>query len=257
MSKSFFSDKHFQRWLFLFAGGAFGLSLLKNLFLEQHPGILFYMLELLSFVFFLLAFYLSDRNHQVLHGRLNETHLQKEREVLQLKEKIDELKSTVDRYEAIQNEATRFASYQDKIVKKLLDSKKVRGDKHHFLFLLSELFHGMAAVLYKKEELKDLFVVEESYGLPEDYSPVPFHAGEGLHGQSVVDGKAIQIEELPEDYVEVNSGLGKSGQYFLYMLPVIKENNCYALIEIMTFRETEVQRLWPGIMEQLVDHGIL
>lgn len=236
---------------------AFGLSLLKNVFLEKHPGISFYMLELFSFVFFLLAFYLSDRNHQSSNRRLQKIQLQNEQKVMGLKEKIEDLKSTINRYEEIQNETTRFASYQDRIVRKLLASNKAKEDKHHLLFLLAELFHGMAAVLYKKEEPKGLFVVEETYGLPDDFSPGSFQEGEGLHGQAAVEGKATQIEELPEEYIEVNSGLGKSGQYFLYMLPVIKGNECYALIEIMTFRETEVQRLWPGVMEQLVKHGIL
>ncbi len=257
MSKFLFSDKHFQKWLFLIAGGAFGLSLLKNVFLDQHPGIFFYMLELLAFVFFLLAFFICDKNHQLANKRMKEAQLQKEQEVLGLKEKIEDLKATINRYEEIQNEATRFASYQDKIVRKLLDNRKAKENKHHLLFLLAELFHGMAAVFYKKEEPKELFVVEESYGLPEDFTPQSFKAGEGLHGQAVEEGKPNRIEEIPEEYVEVNSGLGKSGQYFLYMLPIVNENECYALIEIMTFRETDVQRLWPGIMGQLVKHDVL
>ena len=170
---------------------------------------------------------------------------------------IKELRDTVDRYEEKQNEATRFASYQDQVIGKISSDDRVYHEKHHLLYLLSELFHGMAVILYQKEEPSGHFVVEATYGLPDNFEPSSFQAGEGIHGQAVNDQRPELIEDVPEDYVEVNTGLGSSRSYFLYMLPVIRNQQCTGLIELLTFRESDVERIWPGVMKKLVEKEIL
>jgi hypothetical protein len=257
MNNRFYSNDFFQKWLFLFGGVAFVLSLLKNIFLEEHPGIFFYMLEFLAFLFFLSAFYLSDKNNQQLRTRINDTELSFGEEKSKLNNKIKELEDVISGYELRRNEATRFASYQDQVIEKLVRDKKVYKDKHYLLHLLSELFHGMAVIFYKKDEPSGMFIVESTYGLPDDFNPQSFEEGEGLHGQAILNGEASLIEDIPEDYVEVNTGLGNSHGYFLYLLPVIKNNDCVGLVELMTFRETDVRKLWTVVMEKLVASNIL
>jgi hypothetical protein len=115
----------------------------------------------------------------------------------------------------------------------------------------------MAVVLYKKNELSGSFAVEASYGLPEEFVIQPFVKGEGLHGQAVEAGSPALVEDIPDDYVPVHTGLGSSRNYFLYMLPVMANNDCTGLIELMTFRETDIQRLWPGVMEKLIEGDVL
>lgn len=257
MNKGKFSNYNFQKWLFLLGISGFVLALLKNFFLDQHPGAGYYVVELLAFLFFLTAIFISDKNNQMLRKNLEISekinHELKQNNI----KKVDELQSIIAGYEAKQNEATRFASYQDQVIKKLTSDRKVYEDKYHFLHLISELFHAMAIVLFKKDEPSGLFVVEETYGLPEDFESPSFEKGEGIHGQAVVGEKPTLIDEVPEEYVPVSTGLGSTRQYFIYMLPVIKEDGCTGLVELMTFKETDVQRLWPGVMEKLVAHGVL
>jgi hypothetical protein len=257
MNKRFFSNDFFQKWLFLLGGVAFVLSLLKNCFLEQHPGIYFYMLEFMAFLFFLAAFYLSDRNNQQLRSKINDAETYFEEEKEKLYTKIKEFEDIVSGYELRQNEAIRFASYQDGVIEKLVRDERVYSDKHHLLHLLSEIFNGMAVIFYKKDEPSGKFIVESTYGLSDDFNTQPFEEGEGLHGQAILEGKASLIEDIPEDYVEVNTGLGNSREYFLYLLPILKNNGCTGMIELMTFREADVLKLWPVVMDKLVVGNIL
>jgi len=257
MSRYFFDNRHFQRWLFLLGGIAFILALLKNVFLQQHPGIAYYMVEVLAFIFFLTAFYISDRNNQGLRSeikRLGE-ELKDTRSIHE--QKIVELESVIAGYEAKQNEETRFASYQDKVIQRLVNDPVAKTDKHHLLYLFSELFHAMAVVWYEKDKPSGRFNVQATFGLPEDFELSPFEEGEGLHGQAAADGEATKIEDIPEEYLPVSTALGKSKQYFLYLLPVVKGQKCTGLIELMTFRESDVERLWPGVMTKLVDKNII
>ncbi|MFO8001114.1 MAG: GAF domain-containing protein [Marinilabilia sp.] len=257
MSKMNFVDRNFQKWLLLIGGTAFVLSLLKNIFLGQHPGAIYYVVEFLAFLFFLTAFFICDKNHERAQKQILELQHSMEKEKSRHNARENELQEIIKGYEEKQNEATRFASYQDKVIGKLLSDEAVYHDRHHLLYLLSELFHGMAVILFKKDEPSGRFVVETTYGLPDDFEPQSFEAGEGIHGQVVNDGKPELIEDIPEEYFSVNTALGESRNYYLYMLPVIKDNVCTGLIELLTFRESDVERIWPGIMNKLVEKDIL
>ncbi|WP_291855952.1 GAF domain-containing protein [Marinilabilia sp.] len=256
MSRFNFNNNAFQKYLFLLGGIAFGLSLLKNIFLEQNPGIIFYLMELLSFIFFLAAFFVSDKNNQQLRS-VNDIQKNKyEEERKWMNQKIDKLQEIVTAYEKKENEATRFASYQEKVLQQLTNIKDSGKNKHKLLYSLGELFHGMAVILYKKEEPGGRFNVEASYGLAEDAPVAGFISGEGLHGQAVVDGVAVVVGDIPESYIEVETALGKSDNYYLYLLPVMKENECNRLLEILTFKESRIKEMWPEVMENLVKRGI-
>jgi hypothetical protein len=257
MGRFYFSHNAFQRYLFLLGGIAFALSLLKNVFLEQHPGTLFYMLEFLAFIFFLAVFFVSDRNNQQLRKALDSSKRGMEEEVSRCRQKIDSLNEVITAFEEKENEATRFATYQEKVMKQLLKSGSSGKDKHQLLFSLGELFHGMAVILYRKGEPDGRFVVETTYGLSEEIEIPDFHSGEGLNGQAVLDGVPTLVEPVPEDYLEVESGLGKSSNYFLYLLPVIKNDECIGLLELLTFKKSQVEDLWPSVMRQLVEKEIL
>jgi hypothetical protein len=257
MGRFYFSHNAFQRYLFLLGGIAFVLSLLKNVFLEKHPGTLFYMLEFLSFIFFLAVFFVSDRNNQQLRAAMKSLSKDKEEEVDRCRQRIDALNEVIAGYEEKENEATRFASYQEKVLQQLIKSGKAGKGKHKLLYSLGELFHGMAVVLYKKEEPDGQFSVEVTYGLSEEVEIPGFYPGEGLHGEAVAGGIPVLVEPVPEDYLEVETGLGKSSNYYLYLLPVIKNEECTGLLELLTFKKSRVEDLLPSVMEQLVEKEIL
>ncbi|MFW6351198.1 MAG: GAF domain-containing protein [Bacteroidota bacterium] len=257
MSRFNFSNHAFQKYLFLLGGIAFVLSLLKNVFLEKHPGTFFYMLEFLSFIFFLAVFYVSDRNNQHLRFLLQSQKIEKDKEIQGYRNRIESLNDIIAAYEEKENEATRFASYQEKVMKQLIKSGNAGKDKHKLLYSLGELFHGMAVVLYKKDEPDGLFSVETTYGVSEDFEIPGFYSGEGLHGEAVLQRMPVLVEPVPENYIEVETALGKSRSYYLYLLPVIKNEECTGLLELLTFKKSRVEDLWPSVMDQLVDKEIL
>lgn len=87
--------------------------------------------------------------------------------------------------------------------------------------------------------------------------------GEGFPGQVAKDGKLVNITNIPEGYLTIESGLGKASPSSLILFPVRYNDKVIAVIELASFREfTRDDELYfedisPLIAEQIVkcSHG--
>jgi len=61
--------------------------------------------------------------------------------------------------------------------------------------------------------------------------------GEGLIGQCILERKSIYLKEVPNDYVNVTSGLGKSNPKSILLMPLILNEVEYGVIELVSFNE--------------------
>jgi CheY-like chemotaxis protein/signal transduction histidine kinase/HAMP domain-containing protein len=62
-----------------------------------------------------------------------------------------------------------------------------------------------------------------------------FDLGEGIVGQCALEKKRIIIDNVPRDYVKINSGLGEATPANIVALPVLFEGNIKAVIELASF----------------------
>ncbi len=63
-----------------------------------------------------------------------------------------------------------------------------------------------------------------------------FHVGEGLVGQCALERERILITDVPDDYVQINSGLGSSPPRNIVVLPVLFEGEVKAVVELASFQ---------------------
>jgi signal transduction histidine kinase/HAMP domain-containing protein/ActR/RegA family two-component response regulator len=77
-----------------------------------------------------------------------------------------------------------------------------------------------------------------------------FALGEGLVGQAALEKKTIIVSRVPEDYVQVSSGLGESPPRNIIVLPVIFEERIKGVIELASFDEFSAIHL--TFLEQLM-----
>lgn len=67
--------------------------------------------------------------------------------------------------------------------------------------------------------------------------------GEGLVGQCALEKQPIMLTHVPDDYVQISSGLGEHTPLTVIAIPVIFENRCLGVIELASFHcFTEVQQ---------------
>ncbi|MFL5512842.1 MAG: response regulator, partial [Gemmatimonadales bacterium] len=78
-----------------------------------------------------------------------------------------------------------------------------------------------------------------------------FRLGEGLVGQCAIEGRMLTINQVPQDYIQISSGLGGAPPRSIVVLPVLFEGEVKAVLELATFDQFDEIRL--TFLEQLAE----
>jgi len=83
---------------------------------------------------------------------------------------------------------------------------------------------------------------EESYSLQASYAYTErknisnsFTLGQGLIGQCALEQQVIILTNVPEDYIQISSGLGEQKPKNIIVLPITFENKCMGVLEVASF----------------------
>lgn len=91
-------------------------------------------------------------------------------------------------------------------------------------------------VIYiKKEEDRPYLEKLASYGDSMGRQRIEY--GEGLVGQCLLDGKPIKLDNIPENYIKISSGLGEFNPRMLMILPIQLNDEVLAVLEIASMYE--------------------
>jgi len=100
--------------------------------------------------------------------------------------------------------------------------------------------------LYVHQNSEGKREVELTYGfalaVAETAAP-RFEFGEGLVGQVAASGNSVYIDEIPEGYITIISGLGTSSPRYLLILPMKQDGALKGVLEVATFQPVnEIKR---------------
>lgn len=82
------------------------------------------------------------------------------------------------------------------------------------------------------------FIPSGEYALT-DRKPEPFREGETIAGQAVSNKAITIINDIPENYFTISSGLGKSSPGHLLLAPVEFNNETIAVLELAVFTKPD------------------
>lgn len=77
-------------------------------------------------------------------------------------------------------------------------------------------------------------------------------AEDGIAGQSIKTGKVMLVQNVPENYMNISSGLGATGKLNLYVLPIKRNGEVEAIAEVASFGKLAIADIWTDIEEMVL-----
>ena len=193
--------------------------------------VFFFLLFASGLVMFLILYRLSDQ--EMLEGYVES--------LLQKQETLQE-SSTGEDGEEIKGEekAVDDIGIEDTVIDILSDIKagNIREFCDQLLKKTCRQLEFVQGICYTKEKKGKKFVPAGTYALG-DKDPEPFESGDGFQGEAVESKIPIRINDIPEEYFDVSTGLGNGKPRNILFVPIIYRNQSIALIEAGTFRKPE------------------
>ncbi|HYG04104.1 MAG TPA: GAF domain-containing protein [Chryseosolibacter sp.] len=121
--------------------------------------------------------------------------------------------------------------------------------------ICKQLDAGQGAVyLSMEEESGRRLELKGGYALSiGENTVISFAYGEGLVGQAASGARTLYIDEVPEGYIKIISGLGSASPRFLLIVPIKKAEKVFGIIEIASFTAvSEDQRKFVEESAQLI-----
>jgi hypothetical protein len=106
------------------------------------------------------------------------------------------------------------------------------------LNLICKMLQAGQGALYlsKTEDSKRLLELKGNFALALGESEtIRFEFGEGLVGQAAASASSLYVDEVPEGYINIVSGLGSAQPRFLFVTPIKKDKEVKGVIEVATF----------------------
>jgi hypothetical protein len=118
-----------------------------------------------------------------------------------------------------------------------------------------QLDAGQGAVYtLHEEEGKRRLELKTGYALAiAESTVISYEIGEGLIGQAGASGKTLYIDDIPEGYVKIISGLGSASPRYLLIVSIKNNNGVLGVMEIASFSPLgEYQRKFVEDSAQLI-----
>lgn len=103
--------------------------------------------------------------------------------------------------------------------------------------ICKQLDAGQGAAYLAGQENETRFVeLKSGYALSISESTITRYTfGEGLIGQAAANKQLIYLDEVPDGYIKIISGLGSASPRYLLIAPIINNENLVGILEIASF----------------------
>lgn len=133
--------------------------------------------------------------------------------------------------------------------------KSVEDFSEQILQNLAQEFNIVQALMYLKTADTDTYESIAQYAYFSESKPQAFKSGETLPGQAIKNRIIVTLTDVPENYMTIASGLGKSGIKYLVFVPLIYKDDVVGLIEYATFTRVneDITKILGNIAEKIAE----
>jgi len=221
--------------------------------MEHSSGIL-----LIIYIFLFVVIFTLFSINLFSQVKYAQTILKENIELKDEKLKIKTDKKEKERSKEESNFEKEESSILDEIWENVKKEKEIEKITESFLIHLANKVEIVQGLFYLFDKKEKKFSISAKYAYYSEDEPVSFDFGEGLSGQVAKDMKPMIINDLPEKYMTILSGLGSSAPTNLLILPVIQKNKTIGIVELASFVKIDIKpeafvEFFKGISDNLVD----
>ena len=146
-----------------------------------------------------------------------------------------------------------FTAVARKLVRRTPENASLEDIGKGLMKNLARELKIMSGVFYVRK--KAGFEATSTYALASHHEPYSFKEGDGLTGQVARNRQLMVLTRLPEDHMEVYSGLGKSKPTYLAIVPLIHKNRTVAVLECSGYKYNphDFENMFKIFSRELID----
>jgi len=148
----------------------------------------------------------------------------------------------------------------DNVRASLSRGKNVKEINQDFLHAVCKSIEAGQGAFYevKEEDNKRKVELTNGYALSlSESTSITYEFGEGLIGQAAAEGRTLYVDDIPEGYIKIISGLGSASPRYLLIVPVKNQNGVLGVVEIAAFNDiSEDKRKFVEEAAQLLEEKV-
>ena len=201
----------------------------KDIFSDNIISVSLFLLS--SFFLFILFFRLASSSSKDYERRTTEE--------FDKKQVLTEKDGTELNIETIADKTNLTAKAKEIGEKLFIHSKKDSPEKlaQDILSAFAKELNIVQGLFFMNKKDNSKFSVIASYAYYSPEPPKDFNVGEGISGQAAKDQKILNINNIPEGYITVLSGLGSTTPRNLLIVPIVYKGETIAVFETASFEK--------------------
>src|SRR5438874_3862346 len=177
-------------------------------------------------------------------------------EVAALKDNVNEMIRSLRDTTLRNNEQDWLKTNLAKFTRMMQGQKNLQSVSQMILSELAPVVNAKHGVFYIMDAngggSEPLLKLTATYAYKErKYLSRQFHVGEGIVGQAAFEKQRILLQNAPDDYITINSGLGEAKPMQIVVLPIVFEGQVLAVMELAAF--TPFSDTYIVLLDQLTE----
>jgi len=151
-----------------------------------------------------------------------------------------ERKKKEEEEKKLKEEKERILSSVASVITDLNNPKDITKYCEKILSNLAKEFNIVQGLVFVLDKNDSKFKPISTYAFFSEEEIYQFSLGEGISGQVAKNKEILFINNIPENYITVLSGMGKSSPTNMCIFPLIHDSNTIGIIEIAAFKKFDV-----------------
>ncbi len=125
------------------------------------------------------------------------------------------------------------------VIRKLIPSSKIKNIDSYCRKLLVNLageFELTQGIIYLRNTKGKEFKPVATFAIKDEDKIQPFEAGIGLNGEVAKSKEILHLSEIPDEYFDTESGLGKAKPKNILIAPIVSSGRTIGVIEMGSFK---------------------